>query len=142
MHALSGEWDEALALADRFREGWELAGSPRAGNLSRAPYAAATVHGMRGDDGARADWLQIVAALATPGRPLNYMTFDQFFDAWLLLHRGEIDQAMHRLRTPPEHFRNWFNGLWRPWYAALWAEGRRARGHRDAGGAHPNARGR
>ena len=65
--ALAGDWDEALALAGQFREGWERAGRPRAGNLTRGAYAAATVHGLRGDGEARAAWLDIVDALATPG---------------------------------------------------------------------------
>ena len=51
--ALTGDWDEALALAGQFREGWERAGRPRAGNLTRGAYAAATVHGLRGDDDAQ-----------------------------------------------------------------------------------------
>ena len=46
---LAGDLDEALALAGQFREGWERAGRPRAGNLTRSAYAAATVHGLRGD---------------------------------------------------------------------------------------------
>jgi len=29
---------------------------------------------------------------------------------------------MRVLATPPEHFRGWHNGMWRPWYAAVWAE--------------------
>ena len=95
--ALAGDWDEGLTLAERFREGWERAGRPRAGNLSRAAYAAATVHGLRGDDDARAAWLDIVAALATPGRPLSQIHFGEFFDALLLLHRGHPEQALHLL---------------------------------------------
>src|SRR3954470_20436751 len=54
---LAGEFNEAVTLGDRFREGWERAGCPRAGNLSRAPYAAATAHGLRGDEKARASWM-------------------------------------------------------------------------------------
>ena len=92
--ALAGDWDEAVALAERFREGWERAGRPRAGNLSRGAYAAATVHGLRGDDDARAAWLDIVDALTTPGRPLSEIHFGEFFDALLLLHRGRPEQAM------------------------------------------------
>ena len=46
--ALAGR-DEALALAGQFREGWERAGRPRAGNLTRSAYAAATVYGLRGE---------------------------------------------------------------------------------------------
>ena len=130
--ALAGEWAEALVLADRFREGWERAGRPRAGNLSRAAYAAATIHGLRGDDDARGAWLHIVDALATPGRPLSQIHFGEFFDALLLLHRGLPKLAMQQLATPPEQFRDWHNGLWRPWYAALWAEAAVLNGHGDA----------
>ena len=50
---LAGDWSEAAGLAERFREGWERAGRPHVGNLSRGAYAAATVHGLRGDDDAR-----------------------------------------------------------------------------------------
>jgi tetratricopeptide (TPR) repeat protein len=129
---LAGDWDEAVGLAERFREGWERAGRPRAGNLSRGAYAAATVYGLRGDDDARADWLKIVDGLATPGRPMSAIHVDEFFDGVLLLHRGLPDQAMRRLHPPPEDFRDWYNGMWRPWYAAVWAEAAVAAGHEDA----------
>ena len=130
--ALAGDWDEVLELAGQFREGWERAGRPRAGNLTRSPYAVATIHGMRGDDAARADWLNVVAALANPGRPLSGMAFGQFFDALLLLHRGQGEAALELLSTPPEHFKTWISGMWRPWYAALWAEAAVLTGHPDA----------
>jgi predicted ATPase/DNA-binding CsgD family transcriptional regulator len=130
--ALAGDWDETLALAERFREGWDRAGQPRIGNLTRAAYAAATVHGLRGDDDARAAWLAIVDALATPGRPLSQDRFGEFFDAMPLLHRGQIEVAVRLLDTPPEQFRTWASGLWRPWYAALWAEAAVIAGHEDA----------
>ena len=130
--ALAGDWDEALVLAGQFREGWERAGRPRAGNLSRGAYAAATVHGLRGDDDARAAWLEIVDALATPGLPPGRFHFDEFFDALLLLHRGKGEAAMRLLLAPPEEFRTWASGMWRPWYAALWAEAAVVTGHPDA----------
>ena len=57
------------------------------------------------------------------------MRFGEFFDALLLLHRGEAAAAMQRLRTPPEEFRDWVSGMWRPWYAALWAEAAVLTGH-------------
>ena len=130
--ALAGDWDEALALAGQFREGWERAGRPRAGNLTRGAYAAATVHGLRGDGEARAAWLDIVGALATPGRPISGLHFNEFFDALLLLHQGGNAAAAALLSTPPEQFRNWASGMWRPWYAALWAEAAVLTGHREA----------
>ncbi len=129
---LAGDWDEAVALAQRFREGWDRAGRPRVGNLTRAAYAAATVHGLRGDDDLRTQWLGIVDDLTTPGRPLSAIHVGEFFDALLLLHRGQPERAMLQLDTPPEHFREWHNGMWRPWYAALWAEAAVLTGRDDA----------
>ncbi|HEY2270074.1 MAG TPA: hypothetical protein VGI96_46170, partial [Streptosporangiaceae bacterium] len=80
----------------------------------------------------RAAWLDVVAALATPGRPLPDMAFGQFFDALPLLHRGESNAALTLLSTPPEYFKTWVSGMWRPWYAALWAEAAVLSGHPDA----------
>src|SRR5262249_34730337 len=67
--ALAGDWDETTAFGERFREGWERAGRPRAGNLNRGTYAAAAVCGLRGDDASRAEWLAGGGAPATPGGP-------------------------------------------------------------------------
>jgi predicted ATPase len=129
---LAGDWPEAVGLADRFREGWEWAARPRAGNLARAAYAAATLHGLRGDDHAREAWLEIVDALKTPGRSLSDMHFGEFFDAMVLLHRGLPGQAMALMDTPPEQLTTWTSGMWRPWYGALWAEAAVLSGHPDA----------
>jgi predicted ATPase/DNA-binding CsgD family transcriptional regulator len=120
--ALAGEWDETAAFAEQYREGWERAGRPRVINLNRGAYAAATVHGLRGDDSARAAWIELVNDLMTPGRTTPNTAYAEFFDALLLLHRGQHQQALQRLAVPPEQLRTWLNGLWRPWYAAMWAE--------------------
>lgn len=64
----------------------------------------------------------VVDELVTPGRPLSHIHHGEFFDAMVLLHHGRAEEAMRLLATPPEEFRAWHNGLWRPWYAALWAE--------------------
>ncbi|MEP7019168.1 MAG: hypothetical protein ABI808_00845 [Pseudonocardiales bacterium] len=128
---LAGDWSEAAGLAERFREGWERAGRPRAGNLSRGAYAAATMHGLRGDDDARAAWLDIVDALETPGVPMSQIHFGEFFDALLWLHRGLPEQAAQVMQTPPEQLTEWYSGLWRPWYAALWAEAAVLSGYED-----------
>jgi predicted ATPase/DNA-binding CsgD family transcriptional regulator len=120
--SLAGDWDEAVTLGERFLEGWELAGRPPAGNLSRGPYALATVYGLRGDDVARARWLEVVYALQTPRRPISNIHFGEFFDAMLLLHRGQHAAAYGVLDSAPEEFNAWYSGMWRPWYAALWVE--------------------
>jgi tetratricopeptide (TPR) repeat protein len=130
--SLAGDWDEAVAFGERFLEGWELAGRPRRGNLSRGPYAVATVHGLRGDDESRETWLEVVGGLQTPGRPMSDIHYNEFFDALLWLHRGEVDRALATMPTPPEEFRSWHNGMWRPWYAALWAEAAALAEHPDA----------
>jgi hypothetical protein len=129
---LAGDWGETVELAKQFREGWERAGRPRAGNLSRGAYAAATVHGLRGEDGLRELWLRIVDDLETPGRPLSLIHVGEFCDALLFLHRGLPERATDELQTPPELFQEWHNGLWRPWYAALWAEAAVLTGRSDA----------
>jgi hypothetical protein len=120
--ALAGDWDETAAFGERFLEGWERAGRPRAGNLNRGAYAAAAVCGLRGDEAGQADWLTVVDALVSPSKPLSEIHHGEFFDALVLLHRGHPVEAVALLATPPEDFRVWSNGLWRPWYASAWAE--------------------
>jgi predicted ATPase/DNA-binding CsgD family transcriptional regulator len=129
---LSGDWTEAEGLAQRFLEGWNRAGRPPTGNLSRGAYAAATMYGLRGDDEARRAWLTVVDGLETPGRPMAEIHASEFFDALLLLHRGRPEEAVARLATAPERFTQWYSGLWRPWYAALWAEAAVLAGSADA----------
>ena len=137
---MAGDLPEAVGLAERFREGWERAGRPRVGNISVSAYAAATLHGLRGDDGARAAWLEIVNALTTPGRTLPDYHFGEYFDALLLLHRGRPQHAVRVLHGPPEDLTEWYNARWRPWYAALWAEAAVLCGHEETAARIPRAR--
>jgi hypothetical protein len=58
--------------------------------------------------------------------------YAEFFDALLLLHRGQYPQALQRLPTAPEQFQTWIDGLWRPWYAAAQAEAAVLSGHPGA----------
>ncbi len=120
--ALAGDWDDTVAFGQRYLEGWERAGRPRDGNLNRGAYAAATVHGLRGDDSTRTAWLDISHSMTTPAQAARDLECYEFFDALLLLHRGQHAAALRRLTRQPEDFRSWQNGQWRPWYAAEWAE--------------------
>ena len=120
--ALAGDWDETVGMAERFREGWVVAGRPRVGSLSRGAYAAATVAGLRGDEEGRASWLAMVDELHSPDRHLGIQQVTEVFDAILHLHRGEPERAVALLDQSPEGFRTWYTGQWRTWYAALWAE--------------------
>ena len=118
--ALVGDWDETAAFGERFREGWERLAGPG------APQPG-TVRGRGGMRAARrrrrpGAWLTVVDALITPGRPLSDIHHGEFFDALVLLHACLPADAVTLLAAPPEDFRDWDNGLWRPWYAALWAE--------------------
>lgn len=138
--ALAGDWDEMAAFGERFLDGWERAGRPLAGNLNRGPYAAAAVCGLRGDEAGRQKWLTVVRQLITPGNPLGYIRHSEFFDALVLLHRGRAEEALSLMATPPEEFRAWYDGMWLPWYAALWAEAAVLAGQQDAAGRIKRAR--
>jgi hypothetical protein len=61
--------------------------------------------------------------------------FAATFDALLALHRSDLPEAECRLAADiddPAVFGDWNSGLWRPWYAALWAEAAVLAGHPDA----------
>jgi predicted ATPase/DNA-binding CsgD family transcriptional regulator len=126
-----GTWDEALDQAEHFRAGWERAGRPLQGNLRPAPYAAATIEAVRGNDTARADWMTIAATLEAPARLAPVpgrlgrdpgAPFGRVFDALVLLHRGLADEAVELLAEPPESLVGDAGGMWRAWYASTWAE--------------------
>ncbi len=119
---LSGAWDDTVYWSEMFRAGWERAGRPVAGNLRPTPYAVATVHAMRGDEESRASWMEVVGTLRTPGVSPATMHFGEFFDGLVLLHRGQVEDAVSLLVEAPEDFVTHFNGMWKPWYASVWAE--------------------
>jgi len=102
--ALAGRFDDVIHTGELFRVGWEGAGRPVAPALCRAAYG----------------WGNGWAAT---------------FDALLALHRGDLAEALRRLTADidaPVVFGHWNSGLWRPWYAALWAEAAVLGDHPDA----------
>ncbi|MFC5175200.1 ATP-binding protein [Nocardioides taihuensis] len=118
----TGAWDEALTQAELFRTGWERAGRPLQGNLRAAPYSAATIHALRGDDEARAEWMTVVATLEEPLRRRRAGAFGKFFDSLVLLHRGRPAEAVELLAQPPESLVGDADAMWRAWYASAWCE--------------------
>jgi predicted ATPase/DNA-binding CsgD family transcriptional regulator len=130
--ALEGDWQRALAAGDRFREGWERAGSPRVPTLRRAARAMATVHGMRGDTAARTEWMRIFTALVPSVRQTHDQHSSAFFESLMLLHQGQARDAVRRLEIRPHELRRWYQSIWRPWYAAAWAEAGVLAGEPDA----------
>jgi hypothetical protein len=135
--ALAGRFDDVVQTGELFRVGWERAGRPVAPALCRAAYAVAMVHGMRGDEERRAAWVRVTIDTGTDPRDLAGWEngFAATFDALLALDRSDLADAEHRLAADiddPAVFGDWNSGLWRPWYAALWAEAAVLAGHPDA----------
>jgi hypothetical protein len=92
---------------------------------------------MLGDDDRRTEWLRITVQIGmSPDRLAGCGTgWAPTFDALLALHRDEPDVAMDRLSADlddPQTWGFWSTGLWRPWYAALWAEAAVLSGHPEA----------
>ncbi len=135
--ALAGHFDDVIRTGERFRAGWEQAGRPVAPNLARAPYAVATVHGIRGDDDAHDAWVGLTIDLGVgPEQLAGYrLGWPPVFDGLLALHRSDPDAAVQRLAADidePQMFTSWSTAAWRPWYAALWAEAAVLTNHDDA----------
>jgi predicted ATPase/DNA-binding CsgD family transcriptional regulator len=135
--ALAGHFDDVIHTGELFRIGWERAGRPVASTLCRAAYSVAMVHGMRGDDDGRAAWVRVtIDAGSDPEKLAGCRTgWAPTFDALLALHRDDPAAAVRRLAADiddPDVFGFWDSGLWRPWYAALWAEAAVLDHHPDA----------
>ncbi|GLZ78479.1 hypothetical protein Afil01_32860 [Actinorhabdospora filicis] len=126
--ALSGNVADVLTGSGRFRDAWERTGSLPAPDLATAAAAVAMVHGLRGDDGARAEWLSIVAAMA----PEQGAGFSAVFDAIVRLHHGHADLALPGLRAEPGEMGEWAIWVWQHWYVALRAEASVLTGHPEA----------
>ncbi|TDD70424.1 ATPase [Jiangella aurantiaca] len=120
---LAGDWAEAIAVGELFRESWERAGRPRIPSLRRVAAALGAVHGARGHAAARAVWRDVeVGVGSAERRPHDQRAVESVFAALEALHLDRPAEAVDVLHRPPEEFRGWFELIWRPWYAALWAE--------------------
>jgi predicted ATPase/DNA-binding CsgD family transcriptional regulator len=122
--AIAGDLDETVALARRFRRGWTEAGRPPLGGIAFAPAAAAMAYGIRGDDDARLEWLDITAEMSRVVTQVRdrQTIYGPSFAGMVALHRGDLEAALTQVAAPPESFKPWHDAAWRPWYAAVWAE--------------------
>ncbi|HEY0374452.1 MAG TPA: LuxR C-terminal-related transcriptional regulator [Amnibacterium sp.] len=128
---LAGDLPRCVALAARFRDGWERAGRPRVSNLSPSALAAAAAFALLGDDASAAEWREIAVLLLTrPARPRDFEVSG--LEALALLHRGDALAAVERMSSEPEPIDSWYEAIWRPWYAAWWAEAAVLAGRDDA----------
>lgn len=122
--ALVGDLDRVLAGAEMFRTEWARLGRPIVAYPGLGTGAVALVHGLRGDWPARAEWLAITTSLQElvdcyhEGRS----AWRPMFDAIVALHHGRADEAVDHLAPHPDEMNQWYNGMWRQWYAAVWAE--------------------
>jgi hypothetical protein len=128
--ALAGNVDDVLAGSRRFRDAWERSGSRHAPNLAMAADAVAMVHGLRGDDRARAEWLAVADELAAA--PDEKAGHRAVFEAIVLLHHGRVDEAMATLAASPGEINRQVIWVWLHWYAALRAEAAALAAHPDA----------
>jgi hypothetical protein len=123
--ALAGHFDAVVDLGERFRVSWERVGRPAVSNLANCAYAVAMVHGILGDDDRREQWAQITHDLAGNYQMIADVAWEPAFDAIVDLHRMDVDAAVARLTTDVDDPETWWHGfimLFRPWYAAVWAE--------------------
>ena len=88
--ALQGSFDEALAQATVMREGWERSGRPAAGWMAPAFFAAAMVHGLRGDTDAYARWWHLATTIRMAS---TAKSFGLFVEPRVALHLGALDRA-------------------------------------------------
>jgi predicted ATPase/DNA-binding CsgD family transcriptional regulator len=128
--ALAGHATDVIAAAGRFLDAWTHAGRPRAPSFGPVVAAVAMIHGLRGDQAARADWLAITDQLGiTPERRSGY---SPTFDAITLLHCGEAPLALERLCSETDEPNKWLSWMWLHWHVALRAEAAVLAGHSRA----------
>ncbi|NUR74088.1 MAG: ATPase [Hamadaea sp.] len=118
--ALAGRADGVLAACGRFRDAWGRSGGLHTPTLAVAAAAVAMIHGLRGDDVARSEWLEVVDELDVA--PELRAGYSAVFDATVLLHSGRADEAFTLLAADPDELGEWAIWVWRHWYLAARAE--------------------
>ncbi|PZF82247.1 ATP-binding protein [Jiangella anatolica] len=128
--ALAGHATDVIAAAGRFLDGWTRAGRPQ--NRGFGPVAAgvAMIHGLRGDDAARAEWLAVLDQLGVT--PEDRAGYSPTFDAIVLLHDGRAGAALDLLDPGDGEPSPWRTGILLHWHVALRAEAAVLAGRSDA----------
>jgi hypothetical protein len=128
--ALVGDVEEVLAVSDRFLEAWQRAGSPTRSILGPAMAGVAMIHGLRGDQEARLEWGAVLRQLGSS--PWETYGYGAVFDALVMLHHGQTQQALKRMTPGPDEVWRWVTWIWLHWYVALRAEAAVLAGSPDA----------
>lgn len=119
--ALSGRWDRVLRTSEQVEMSWKRAGRPSTPGGGIGVAAVAMVHGLRGDHQAREQWLQILAAFRGVERENLGTGYSDTFDAIVLLHHGDYEEAYGLLSSGPRE-RHWTSPLFSQWLAGLLCE--------------------
>jgi predicted ATPase/DNA-binding CsgD family transcriptional regulator len=128
--ALAGHATDVIPASRRFLDAWTQAGRPRAPSFGPTAAAVAMIHGVRGDQAARSEWLALIDQLgATSERRSGYRPT---FDALALLHHGDARVALDRLGTEASAPNKWLTWIWLHWHVALRAEAAVLAAHSDA----------
>ncbi|TWD73012.1 putative ATPase [Kribbella amoyensis] len=135
--ALAGSFDEVLSSSVRFLDTWRT--DVPIGSLGPAVAAVAMVHGLRGDQDARAEWQKVLDQLGT--LPEVTYGYGAVFDTMLLLHNDQVSEAMERISPEPQEVWKWVTWIWHHWYVALRAEAAVLAGRADAPDLVAEARG-
>jgi predicted ATPase len=125
VHAIAGHFDDVLPDASRFLTSWRRDGRPVIPNLAKCAYAVAMVHGILGDTAARAEWTHVTDDLLGDQESPSRFAWASAFDALVDLHGGSCAAAVERLTVDIDDERLWWHAgqtMYRPWYAAIWAE--------------------
>ncbi len=133
--ALAGHFDDVVSDAERFRISWEREGRPVVPNLGSSAYAVGMVHGILGDDVRRADWVQLTKDLLGGHPAVSSIIWVATFDTIVALHRGDFGTAIDQLAVDVDERDTWWDAalmMYRPWYAAVWAEAAVLAQHDDA----------
>src|SRR6185437_7710678 len=124
LDALAGHFDAVLRDEQLFRHSWERCGRPMVPNLASSVGAVAMVHGILADDAGRTEWLQLANELIGV-QFVSSRAWAPTFDAIVALHRGDFRAAVDRLAADLDDPETWWHVgqmMYRPWYAAVWAE--------------------
>jgi predicted ATPase/DNA-binding CsgD family transcriptional regulator len=124
--AMAGDFGAAVVRGEHFLAEWKRAGRPISATMNVSAYAMAMVHGLLGDEAQRAAWVEVAMLLTGPRRSIVFArAWAMVLDALLALDRSDIDTASARLSADIDDPALWdvfTSCMWRPWYAALWAE--------------------
>ena len=118
--AFAGDVEGCSPAARASSTAWQRNGRQPSAGLAPAAAAVAMVHGLRGDEPARAEWLAIVDELGVPARAQGRLRRD------VRRHGpappGDGEGRWSGSRRSREQVWKWVTWIWLHWYVALRAE--------------------